>query len=150
MRSSILCRTAPPLLLHIAFQPLCRWTVSWSWRMARSLKKESTRNCSRRIMGFIKNSGESKRAHSLRPRHIARLKKRGDPPRAFDNFHGILNNTLLLINQTRMARVSTYLNFPRTTEEAFNFYKSVFGGEFTDGIHRMGEVPSQEGQPPLP
>jgi len=48
-----------------------------------------------------------------------------------------------------MARTSTYLNFPRSTEEAFNFYKSVFGGEFTGGIHRMGEVPAQEGQPPL-
>lgn len=48
-----------------------------------------------------------------------------------------------------MSRVSTYLNFPRSTEEAFNFYKSVFGGEFVGGIHRMGEVPSQPGQPPM-
>jgi PhnB protein len=48
-----------------------------------------------------------------------------------------------------MAKVSTYLNFSRNTEEAFNFYKSVFGGEFVDGIHRMGEVPPQEGQPAL-
>ena len=32
-----------------------------------------------------------------------------------------------------MARVSTYLNFPRNTEEVFNFYKSVFGGDFVDG-----------------
>ncbi len=39
-----------------------------------------------------------------------------------------------------MARVSTYLNFPRNTEEAFIFYKSVFGGEFTGGIHRMTEA----------
>lgn len=29
-----------------------------------------------------------------------------------------------------MARVSIHLNFPRNTEEAFNYYKSVFGGEF--------------------
>jgi hypothetical protein len=29
-----------------------------------------------------------------------------------------------------MARVCTYLNFPRNTEEAFNFYRFVFGGEF--------------------
>jgi len=36
-----------------------------------------------------------------------------------------------------MARVSTYLNFPRNTEEAFNFYKSVFGGEFVGGIQWM-------------
>jgi len=48
-----------------------------------------------------------------------------------------------------MARVSTYLNFPRSTEEAFNFYKSVFGTEFEGKINRMGEVPPQEGQPPL-
>lgn len=48
-----------------------------------------------------------------------------------------------------MARVSTYLNFPRETEAAFNFYKSVFGGEFEGGIHRFNEVPVQEGQPPM-
>lgn len=48
-----------------------------------------------------------------------------------------------------MARVSTYLNFARNTEEAFGFYKSVFGTEFVDGISRMGEVPPQEGQPEL-
>lgn len=50
-----------------------------------------------------------------------------------------------------MASVSTYLNFERDTEAAFNFYKSVFGGEFFgQGIMRMGDVPPQEGMPPLP
>jgi len=49
-----------------------------------------------------------------------------------------------------MARTSTYLNFPRQTEEAFNFYKSIFGGDFNGGIHRFSEVPPQEGMPPLP
>ena len=48
-----------------------------------------------------------------------------------------------------MSKVSTYLNFPRSTEEAFNFYKSVFGGDFVGGIHRFSEVPAQEGQPPM-
>ena len=49
-----------------------------------------------------------------------------------------------------MASVSTYLNFSRNTEEAFNFYKSVFGGEFFgDGIMRMGDVPPMDGMPPL-
>jgi len=47
-----------------------------------------------------------------------------------------------------MASVSTYLNFNGTTEEAFNFYKSVFGTEFVS-ISRMGDVPPQEGQPEL-
>lgn len=45
-----------------------------------------------------------------------------------------------------MATVSTYLNFPRNTEEAFNFYKSVFGTEFVDGIQRFSEVPPQDNQ----
>lgn len=49
-----------------------------------------------------------------------------------------------------MATVSTYLNFQRNTEEAFNFYKSVFGGEFTGGISRFGEIPASENMPPLP
>lgn len=48
-----------------------------------------------------------------------------------------------------MARVSTYLNFTRNTEEAFNFYKSIFGGEFNGGINRFSSVPPQEGQPPI-
>lgn len=48
-----------------------------------------------------------------------------------------------------MARVSTYLNFPRSTEEAFNFYKSVFGTEFVGDIARFSSVPPQEGQPPM-
>lgn len=48
-----------------------------------------------------------------------------------------------------MARVSTYLNFERNTEEAFNFYRSVFGTEFEGEISRMGEAPPQAGQPPL-
>ena len=48
-----------------------------------------------------------------------------------------------------MAKVSTYLNFARETEAAFNFYKSVFGTEFVGKINRMGEVPAQPGQPPL-
>ena len=49
-----------------------------------------------------------------------------------------------------MSSVSTYLNFPRNTEEAFNFYKSVFGGEFYGGkIMRFGDMPPQDGAPPM-
>ena len=49
-----------------------------------------------------------------------------------------------------MASVSTYLNFATGTEEAFNFYKTVFGGEFTaPGIRRMGDAPPQEGMPTI-
>lgn len=49
-----------------------------------------------------------------------------------------------------MARVSTYLNFSNNTEDAFNFYKSVFGTEFNGPIARFGEIPPQKGMPPIP
>jgi PhnB protein len=39
-----------------------------------------------------------------------------------------------------MAAINTYLNFNGNTEEAFNFYKSVFGGEFQT-LQRMKETP---------
>ena len=49
-----------------------------------------------------------------------------------------------------MARVSTYLNFPRKTEEAFSFYKIIFGGEYSgNGIARFSDIPPAEGMPPL-
>ena len=48
-----------------------------------------------------------------------------------------------------MARVSTYLNFPRQTEAAFDFYRSVFGGDFTNGISRFGDIPPFDDAPPI-
>ncbi|PRD47561.1 SRPBCC domain-containing protein [Sphingobacterium haloxyli] len=48
-----------------------------------------------------------------------------------------------------MARVSSYLNFPGNTEEAFNFYKNVFKSEFINGIQRFEEVPADPSQPPM-
>jgi PhnB protein len=50
-----------------------------------------------------------------------------------------------------MARTSTYLNFNRKTEEAFNFYKSIFGGDFgNDGIARYRDMPPSDDMPPIP
>ena len=43
-----------------------------------------------------------------------------------------------------MAKLNPYLNFDGNAEEAFNFYKSVFGGEFKGGINRMGDAPGTE------
>jgi uncharacterized glyoxalase superfamily protein PhnB len=39
-----------------------------------------------------------------------------------------------------MLKLDPYLNFDGTCEEAFNFYRSVFGGEFKGGIMRMKDV----------
>ena len=46
-----------------------------------------------------------------------------------------------------MARVTTYLNFPGNTEEAFTFYKNVFKSEFINGIQRFGDLPVDPNHP---
>ena len=43
-----------------------------------------------------------------------------------------------------MAKLNPYLNFNGKCEEAFTFYKSVFGGEFLGGIMRMGDAPGAD------
>ncbi|MCW3117158.1 MAG: hypothetical protein JWM28_1240 [Chitinophagaceae bacterium] len=49
-----------------------------------------------------------------------------------------------------MPRVTTYLNFPGKTEEAFNFYKKVFHGEFTGvGLKRFGDIKMPPEMPPM-
>ena len=42
-----------------------------------------------------------------------------------------------------MAKANIYLNFPGYTEQVFNFYKSVFGGEFAM-LTRFSEIPDSE------
>jgi PhnB protein len=46
-----------------------------------------------------------------------------------------------------MSRVTTYLNFQGTTEEAFRFYGSVFGTEIAGPIMRIGDLPGPPGAP---
>lgn len=48
-----------------------------------------------------------------------------------------------------MARTSTYLNFSGTTEEAFAFYKDVFGTQYIGEIHRIGDAPPLADGPAL-
>ncbi len=45
-----------------------------------------------------------------------------------------------------MTTVNVYLTFNGNCEEAFNFYKSVFGGEF-QYLGRFKEMPPMEGKP---
>lgn len=47
-----------------------------------------------------------------------------------------------------MIKIYPYLNFNGNAEEAFNFYKSIFGGEFAI-FQRFGDMPQQEGCPEL-
>ena len=46
-----------------------------------------------------------------------------------------------------MATLNPYLNFKGNTEEAFNFYKSVFGGEFIV-LQRFKDTPEADRVPP--
>lgn len=48
-----------------------------------------------------------------------------------------------------MATMHVYLNFEGNTEEAFNFYKSVFGGEF-QALQRFKDVPGGCGVAEIP
>ena len=48
-----------------------------------------------------------------------------------------------------MAKVSIYLNFQGKTEEAFNFYKSIFKTEWSAPIMRMKDAPPQPGMPKI-
>ncbi len=48
-----------------------------------------------------------------------------------------------------MSKTSTYVNFPGKTEDAFQFYKSVFGTDFIGPIHRMRDVPPWPGMPAM-
>jgi PhnB protein len=48
-----------------------------------------------------------------------------------------------------MARVSTHLDGPRTTEQAFRFYRPLFGTEFAGPVACFGDIPPRPGQPPL-
>ncbi|MEX2573899.1 MAG: VOC family protein [Balneolaceae bacterium] len=45
-----------------------------------------------------------------------------------------------------MATLNPYLNFNGNTEEAFNFYKSVFGGEFLM-LQRFKDTPEADNVP---
>ncbi|MDQ2076831.1 VOC family protein [Marinimicrobium sp. ABcell2] len=49
-----------------------------------------------------------------------------------------------------MKSVNIYLNFPGNTEEAFNFYKSIFGGDFMGGIMRFRDFPPMGGMEDMP
>lgn len=47
-----------------------------------------------------------------------------------------------------MTIVNVYLNFDGNCEEAFNFYKSVLGGEFSY-VGKFKDMPAQEGAKPM-
>lgn len=72
---------------------------------------------------------------------------------AHDNLDEYLKAKFKLRNELNVntaPRVTTYLNFPGTTEEAFNFYKSVFKTEFSGkGLQRFGDIPADAEHPPI-
>lgn len=48
-----------------------------------------------------------------------------------------------------MSKVSIYLNFMGNTEEAFEFYKSVFGTEYSTPLLRIKDMPAPPDAPKL-
>ena len=47
-----------------------------------------------------------------------------------------------------MPKINIYLTFNGNCRDAFEFYKSVFGGEFQN-LSTFGEMPPQEEMPPI-
>ena len=54
-----------------------------------------------------------------------------------------MNSRLKIVTITTMPTINPYINFNGNAEEAFTFYKSVFGGEFS-GITRFKDIASAE------
>lgn len=48
-----------------------------------------------------------------------------------------------------MAKLIPYLFFNRNCEEVFDFYKSVFNGEYTGGVNRYKDAPQDDNMPPI-
>jgi PhnB protein len=48
-----------------------------------------------------------------------------------------------------MSRVSTYLNFQGNAEDAFAFYKGIFGTDYLGPVFRVGDMPPGPGGPQL-
>lgn len=73
---------------------------------------------------------------------------------AFENLDEYIKQQFKLRAELKLnnnPRVTSYLNFPGNTEEAFNFYKSVFKTEFSGkGMQRFGDIPAEQGHPPVP
>jgi PhnB protein len=71
---------------------------------------------------------------------------------AMENLDQYIETQFKLRKQNKsnnMARVSSYVNFQGNTEEAFNFYKSVFKTDFINGIKRFGDLPADPNLPPI-
>lgn len=71
---------------------------------------------------------------------------------ALENLDAYLKERFRLQSELHTAtpRVTTYLNFPGNTEEAFNFYKKVFRSEFSGkGMQRFGDIPPETDHPPV-
>lgn len=56
------------------------------------------------------------------------------------------DNTFVTSKKNIMATINPYLNFMGNTETAMNFYRSVFGGEFTI-FQRFKDIPGGDKMP---
>ena len=63
-------------------------------------------------------------------------------------FHYIIGKQIH-VQEMNMATVNIYLKFNGNCREAFDFYKSALGGEYSY-ISTFGDMPPQKGMPPLP
>jgi uncharacterized glyoxalase superfamily protein PhnB/uncharacterized protein YndB with AHSA1/START domain len=110
-------------------------------------------------LNFSEQNGTTKVSITIKNESLARMEKmiemgfQGGFTMALENLDLYIETQFKLRQQNKTdnkARVTTYLNFPGNTEEAFLFYKSVFKTEFCGkGIQRFGDIPAEAGHPPI-
>ncbi len=105
--------------------------------MAKKIKKKAVKKAAKKTV--------KKSAKKAAPRKV--VKKKSAKPARPAKKKVSKKPTPKPIQKT--TSINPYLTFPGNCEEAFNFYKSVFGGQF-GYVGRFKDMPPMEGQPPIP
>jgi PhnB protein len=110
--------------------------------MAKKTKKKSIKKVAKKAVNkTTKKTTPKKSVKKAAPQKIVKTKaKKASKP--------VVRKTAkkpVVKAEPKSTVINPYLTFPGNCEEAFKFYKSVFGGQFTY-IGRFNEMPATDGQ----
>jgi len=66
----------------------------------------------------------------------------------FIDYHLYLERILLFLEKKHMTTINPYLSFSGNCKEAFDFYQSIFGGDFTF-VGTFSDMPDNPEMPPM-
>jgi len=102
--------------------------------MAKKTAKKAAKKASKKIVKKVAKKATKKTSKKAAPKKTA--SKKAAPKKAAPKA------------EPRVTTISPYLTFAGNCEEAFNHYRSVFGGKFA-WVGRFKEMPPMEGHPPV-